>query len=178
MSAYQLPTYPETTYIGNPKNGRVDIITPPIQDQFAMYDKMPVNQCVTYRDALTGIWEDTLLSRAFFSKENMQIVQNGIRAGVYRKSGGKYVICEQDCDTLRIIMRSIFLQNATNSPNNIRDQILELNDLIYDYCIPRIFSEAEGYIIYKHDVSNMYMPMARPNFNDYKHKTLELKPWF
>ena len=52
------------------------------------------------------------------------------------------------------------------------------HSMIYDYCIPRIFSEAEGYIIYKHDVSNMYMPMARPNFNDYKHKTLELKPWF
>jgi hypothetical protein len=24
----------------------------------------------------------------------------------------------------------------------------------------------------------MYTPMARPNFSDYKHKTLELKPWF
>jgi hypothetical protein len=27
-------------------------------------------------------------------------------------------------------------------------------------------------------VSNMYTPIARPNFSDYKHKTLELKPWF
>jgi hypothetical protein len=171
-------TYPDTTFIGNPKNGRVDIITPSSQDQFAMYDKIPVHQCVTYRDALSGIWEDSILSNAFFSKENIQIVQNGIRAGVYAKSNGKYVISEQDCDTLKIIMRSIFLQHATHQPGNIRDQISDLNALVLDYCIPKIYGEAEGYIHYKRDVSNMYTPISHPSYSDYKHKTLELKPWF
>ena len=169
---------PEHTFIGQPKNGRLDIVTPPTQDQFALYDKNPVHQCVTYRDALNGIWENTPLSNAFFSKENMQIIQNGIRAGVYQRSNGKYVIGEQDCDTLRIIMRTIFLQNAANSPTEIRQQIIELNELVFEYCVPRVHGEAEGYIQYKRDVSSMYTPMARPNFSDYKHKTLELKPWF
>jgi hypothetical protein len=178
MDHYEYRQFPENTIIGQPKNGRLDIITPPIQDQFALYDKNPVHQCVTYRDALNGIWENTPLSNAYFSKENMQIIQNGIRAGVYQRSNGKYVIGEQDCDTLRIIMRTIFLQNAVNAPTSIRDQIIELNNLVYEYCIPRIHGEAEGYIQYKRDVSNMYTPISRPMFSNYKHKTLELKPWF
>jgi hypothetical protein len=168
----------EHTYIGQPKNGRIDIVTPPIQDQFALYDRIPVNQCVTYRDALNGIWEDSMLSKAFFSKENIQIIQNGIRAGVYQRSGGKHVISEQDCDSLKIIMRSIFLQHATNLPTDISHQISDLNNLVFDYAVPKIYSEAEGYIHYKKDVSNMYTPISRPQFNGYKHKTLELKPWF
>jgi hypothetical protein len=108
----------------------------------------------------------------------MQIIQNGIRAGVYLRSRGKYVIGEQDCDTLRIIMRTIYLQNSANSPVDIREQIIELNELVFEYCVPRVHGEAEGYVQYKRDVSNMYTPIARPNFSDYKHKTLELKPWF
>ena len=75
-------------------------------------------------------------------------------------------------------MRTIFLQNATNAPTSIREQIIELNGLVFEYCIPRIHGEAEGYIQYKRDVSNMYTPISRPMFSDYKHKTLELKPWF
>ena len=178
MNRFEYRAFPEETFIGQPKNGRLDIVTPPTQDQFALYDKNPVHQCVTYRDALNGIWENTPLSNAFFSKENMQIIQNGIRAGVYQRSRGKYVVGEQDCDTLRIIMRTIYLQNAANAPTDIREQIIELNELVFEYCVPRVHGEAEGYIQYKRDVSNMYTPMARPNFSDYKHKTLELKPWF
>jgi hypothetical protein len=178
MNRFDYRNFPQETFIGQPKNGRLDILTPPIQDQFALYDKNPVHQCVTYRDALNGIWENTPLSNAFFSKENMQIIQNGIRAGVYQRSRGKYVIGEQDCDTLRIIMRTIYLQNAANAPTDIREQIIELNELVFEYCVPRVHGEAEGYIQYKRDVSNMYTPIAHPNFSDYKHKTLELKPWF
>ena len=53
-----------------------------------------------------------------------------------------------------------------------------LNELVFEYCVPRVHGEAEGYIQYKRDVSNMHIPIAHPNFSDYKHKTLELKPWF
>ena len=56
-------------------NGRVDILGP-IGPQFGLSDKIPIKQCVTYRDALTGQWEDTLLSCTFFSKENISILQS------------------------------------------------------------------------------------------------------
>ena len=53
-----------------------------------------------------------VLSDTFFSSQNIQLLQNSIRAGVYNMSNGKFTIGPQDCDTLKIIMRSIFLQYA------------------------------------------------------------------
>ena len=72
-------------------NGRVNILGPNIDVRFAMSDRIPVNS-VNYscRDAMTGNWNDTLLSNAYFSGKNIQILQNGIRAGVYNKSNQQY----------------------------------------------------------------------------------------
>jgi hypothetical protein len=75
-------------------------------------------------------------------------------------------------------MRSIFLQSSTNQPNNITQQIQALNDLVIEYCVKHIYSEARAYIIYKKDVSTMYSPIDRPTQPDFNNKTLELKPWF
>ena len=159
-------------------NGRIDIMGPNIEEQFAMYDKIPTSQCSTFRDAMTGNWENSNLSCTFFSKNNMQILQNGIRAGVYHKSNGQYVVGPQDCDALKIIMRSTFLQNATNLPTDIPDQITALNKLVLDYSIPQVYGEAQGYITYRRDASTMYTPMSRPVASAYNTKTLELKHWF
>jgi hypothetical protein len=92
--------------LGN--NGRVDMNGPSTKNLFAMYDKIPAHQCSTFRDPTEGLWTDTQLSDIFFSKQNIQLLQNGIRAGVYERSNGQYVIGPQDCDSLKIIMRSVF----------------------------------------------------------------------
>ena len=112
-------------------NGRVNIKSPNTSALFQMYDKIPANQCVTYRNATEGLWDATPLSQAFFSQQNIQIIQNGIRAGVYQRSNGQYVIGPQDCDSLKIIMRSVYLQHAANQPNNISQQIAELNNIVF-----------------------------------------------
>jgi len=127
-------------------NGRVNIKTPNTSALFQMYDKIPANQCVTFRNATEGLWSQTPLSQAFFSQENNQIIQNGIRAGVYKRSNGQYIIGPQDCDSLKIIMRSVFLQHAANLPNDIPHQINELNKIVLDYCIQQVYSEAQGYM--------------------------------
>ena len=84
-------------------NGRVDIKSPNTSALFQMYDKIPANQCVTFRNPTEGLWTDSPLSQAFFSEQNIQIIQNGIRAGIYEISNGQYVIGPQDCDSLKII---------------------------------------------------------------------------
>ena len=159
-------------------NGRVDIFTPKTKDLFQMYDKIPVNQCATLRNPTEGLWDNTMLSNTFFSHQNIEIVQNGIRAGVYKQSNGKYVIGNQDCETLKIIMRSIFLQYAANQPTNIKGQVEQLNKMVLDYCIPQVYGEAQGYHKYIVDASTMYVPMAPPILTSNNDKQLELKPWF
>ena len=159
-------------------NGRVDIKSPNTSALFQMYDKIPANQCVTFRNATEGLWTSNSLSQAFFSQQNIQIIQNGIRAGVYHKSNGQYVIGPQDCDSLKIIMRSVFLQHAANQPNNINQQIAELNKIVLNYCIQQVYSEAQGYMKYIDDVSTLVVPIAPPVMANNTDRQLELKPWF
>jgi len=168
-------------------NGRINLCTKPkttytepdIEKLFAMYDKIPVNQCATYRDPVLAQFEETLLSRAYFSEENIKIIQNGIRAGVYRKSNMQYLIGPQDYDSLKIIMRSIYLQHSINQTTNIPKQIEELNNMVLDYCIPKIYLEAQGYLKYLDDVSSIPEPMPMPIMTSQNDKrNIKLKNWF
>jgi len=164
-------------------NGRVNIMSsaeaPDISKLFAMYDKIPANQCATFREPTLGQWDETNLSKAYFSKENIQIVQNGIRSGVYEKSNGQYLVAPQDCDTLKIIMRSVYLQHAANQPTNISGQIEQLNQIVLDYCIYHVFSEAQSYMKYLHDVSTLAVPISTPVVERQKDKyDYKMPNWF
>jgi hypothetical protein len=159
-------------------NGRIDIKTPNTSALFQMYDKIPANQCVTFRNATEGLWSQTPLSQAFFSQQNIQIIQNGIRAGVYNRSNGQYVIGPQDCDSLKIVMRSVFLQYSANQPNNYQQQITQLNKIVLEYCVQQVYSEAQGYMKYVDDASTLVVPLAHPVMTSNNDRQLELKPWF
>lgn len=158
-------------------NGRVNILGYNPFARFEMHDKIPNQRFSSYSAALTGNWLDTNLSNAFFSAENMNILQNGIKAGVYKRSRGRFEIADQDEDTLKIIMRSTFLQHATNLPTNIPGQITALNKIVLDYSVPQVFSEAQAYVKYKNDVSTLVVPVQRP-ISTYQGQTLEFKRWF
>jgi len=159
-------------------NGRVDIKSPNTSALFQMYDKIPANQCASFRNATEGLWDSTLLSRAFFSNQNIQILQNGIRAGIYHRSNGQYVIGPQDCDSLKIVMRSTFLQHSANQPNNIQQQIIQLNKIVLDYCIQQVYSEAQGYVKYLDDASTLVVPIAHPVMASQNDRQLEFKTGF
>ena len=64
-------------------NGRIDIKTPNTSTLFEMYDKIPANQCSTFRDPTQGLWSETVLSKVYFSKENIR--------GVNEKSIDAYI---------------------------------------------------------------------------------------
>lgn len=159
-------------------NGRVDIKTPNTSQLFQMYDKIPATQCVSFRNATEGLWSETHLSQAFFSQQNIQILQNGIRAGVYHRSKGQYLIGPQDCDSLKIVMRSVFLQNAANQNENIPQQIEQLNNMVLHYCIQQVYAEAQSYIKYIDDVSTLVVPISHPVMADNTDRELEFKRWF
>ena len=157
-------------------NGRVDILGP-IGTQLNFADKIPIKECTSYHDALTGTWVDTPLSVLFFSQENIKILQNAIKRGVYDRSNKQFVIGEQNCDELKIIMRSIYLQNAENLPYNITNQIIKLNNLVVEYCVNQIYNEAISYMKYKRDASTMYIIPNLPTNTSNKNNSLELKPF-
>jgi len=162
----------------NDFNGRVNIAQNNMNKQFNLYDKIPVKETTSFSNALRGGWEQSTLSLAYFSKQNIQIVQNAIRAQVYKMSKEQYLIGTQSVDTLKIIMRSVFLQNSANMQSHVTQQIEALNQIVTDYCVKQIYGEAQGYLTYLHDASTLVVPIQRPVMSNTTNKTLELKNFF
>jgi hypothetical protein len=161
-------------------NGRVNILEPEDPDvRFRMFEKIAAkNKSVEYRDALEGNWEHNVLAQVYFSAENMQIIQNALRAGVYAMSNNAIIVPPQNIDALRVIMRSTYLQYAQHYPTNITQQVEQLNTYVLDYSVPFVFNEAVAYKKYLQDQSTLVMPLQHPEHHDRQYKQLELKPWF
>ena len=131
-----------------------------------------------YTDAMLGNWTDTPLSLAFFSGKNIDILQNGLRAGVYNMSNGKYIIDRQNENELKIIMRSVFLQHSKNRPDEITKQIEILNKKVLDYAIGQVYGEVIGYNYYRKDITTINLPPEPPKLSRPNNKQLKLKSWF
>ena len=160
-------------------NGRVDILKEPNTDViFKMQERNAIkNKATPYQEALNYTWETNTLSQLYFSAENIQILQNGIRAGVYALSGNKFIVGVPNVDTLKIIMRTTFLQYAEYDMKNITGEIQRLNDIVLDYAVNATYGEAVGYEKYREDQSTLVMPLDRELPHDRNYKQLELKNW-
>lgn len=162
----------------NLANGKVDILGPNLATKFSMMDRIPINTNTNYQNVLVGNMQRSRLSDAFFSQQNIEIIQNGIRKGVYDKSNQQIIIDNQPTDNIVSVMRPMFLQYSKNLETNIPQQIQELNNYVLNFCIPNVYSEAVAYLKYKQDSSTMHMPMSAPIYSSKTNKTLEQKPWF
>ena len=151
---------------------------PNIYAKFSMMDKIPLNTNTNYQNVLTGNFERSKLSDSYFSRQNIQIIQNGVRKGVYDKSQSRILVDNQPEDQIVTVMRAIYLQHSKNLEINIPQQIADLNNLVLNYCINNVFNEAVAYLKYKEDASTMHVPMQHPIYSNKTNKTLEQKAWF
>lgn len=158
-------------------NGRSNIVTPDINVLFQMKERVDVGN-TDFTDMVKVNSSDTMLSQAFFSKQNIDILQNGLRAGVYKMSNKKYIIQRQNDEELKTIMRKIFLQYSRNSPHHIPQQITILNDILLNYAVKRVYEETIGYERYKHDISTINIPMTPPQLSRPNNKQLVFNNWF
>jgi hypothetical protein len=138
-----------------------------------LQDKIKVDDRTNYTNSLKYVVENTRLSEAYFSYENRSIIQNAIRAEIYKLSNKTYIIDRQDPDQLYIIMKGIFLQNSENLDTNIREQISKLNMLVIAYSVPRIYTELLTYLKYKVDASTLAVPLENPAYY-HKDTTVEM----
>jgi hypothetical protein len=159
---------PYTNYGYGNQNGRVNLNALPYAGGASVPDSAgfsyPTQSEVSFAsDMLRGNWDHTALSDAFFTRSNLDTIQHGIRQEVYRMSGPKkYVIDNQDVDELKMIMRALYLQYSKNNKFNIEGQIKELNDLVVKWAAPRILSEIQAYNYYLNDISHLPIPLAQP----------------
>jgi len=146
-----------------PPNGRVDLLhTPSIATQLLMHERIAIrNKATSYADALSSFWENNLLAQVYFSPENIQIIQNGIRAGVYAMSNNKFIVGVPNINTVKIIMRSTYMQYAEHRTDDIRGQVIRLNDIVLKDAVVHEYNEAKGYLQYRNDQSTLVVPLAR-----------------
>lgn len=143
------------------QNGRVTLTQGEVKDM-KMIDKENETMNNFQVEALYGIQETSVLNQLFFSKKNMDNVQNMIRYNVYEKSNKKFIIDKQSDIELEIIMRSIYLQHSVNLPNKIKEQIMYLNDLVKNWCTEQIIPEVNQYIGYIKEIEYMPVPIDLP----------------
>jgi hypothetical protein len=174
---------PYTNYGTGGQNGRVNLNSVPSASGSTVPDSAgfsyPKQTEENFSgDMLRGNWDHTPLSDAYFTRKNVTIIQNEIKKEVYRMSGPKkYVIDDQDVDEIKMIMRAMYLQYAKNNPFNVQGQINELNDLVVKWSAPRIMSEIEQYNYYLNDISHLPIPLEKPlNMSSAGTKSLPFKP--
>ena len=155
------------------QNGRVIGISGQSGNQFQMFTENN-NNCNNVKDTiLYGTWTRSTLSDSFFSKKNMDNLQDMLRYQVYIASGGKYQIGKQSNVELTVIMRAIFLQYSKSLPDQITEQIIELNRQVIDYILQPIISEIKQWIFYSQDIQKLPMPLELPkNLSSKGTKTL------
>lgn len=168
----------------NSYNGRVN---------FSLNDYTGYNLCANTEstdgfDVIPTTMEHTPISALFFSKTNIDALQQGIINSVYNQSDGKYNICKQDEIELKIIMRSMYLDSlrggvsmpsANWRNNSVLDKVRSLNKSVIDWSVPRIISNIQQYERYKKDINFYPEPMQRPSYLTLTGtRTLEFKSFF
>lgn len=134
---------PKNTINKNVMN-KIDIAKTP----FLMFQSHKDDYYNMSQESVRGIQEESILSKIFFSPENVDRVQRQIIGSVFKRTKGAYLIEKQFEPDLQVIMRSMFLQHARHVPDHISEQIRELNNLVVDDIVPNVISEVNGYIGY------------------------------
>ena len=111
--------------------------------------------------AIESIHTTTRLNFAFFSKQNIDIIQNALRYQVWVRTNKKHIIERQSDTELGIIMRAYYLQYGKNLPDHIPEQVQELNNMVIEYLVPKILVQVAQYLDYLRDISTPYTIMDR-----------------
>ena len=156
----------------NLRNGRINIMDNTTSKKINKPSILSEEQT----NSISRNLEHSLLSRKFFSRDNINKIQKKIIIDVYDKSNKKYSITTQDENELLIIMRSYYLQYGKNLDTNINSQVETLNNMVINWSIDEIIKNINQYMMYKQTASTLPMPMEHSQLPSQKGmKILEIK---
>jgi hypothetical protein len=123
---------------------------------------------------MKDIGYESEVSKLFFSRSNINRLQNKIKTEVQRRSDGKFKLdVNQDDTDMVIAMRAIFLDNTKNLPHHIVKQVKELNNLFIKMVVPDIMTNIKQQYDYIDDISRPLKTIPRPlNVNRAGRKSL------
>ena len=150
-------------------SGRVNITQ---QDGTPLFlqSSIEVDDKSNYYCATKHMLQSSSLTNVYFNSQNINKVHQLIKERVYKMSDQKYLIDNQSRDELKIIMKSVFLQNSTF--NHTDEEIASLNEIVVVEASKIIYTELLSYLKYKIDASTLVQPISRPA---YLHKDNTIK---
>ena len=149
----------------------------PLGNGFSLSDKIPLKESSYFNNTLRKTSESPL-SILFFSKENINLLQNYIKYNVNKISNNQYSIGNQSENELKIIMQSVFQDKSRNLPHDLNKQIKELNDLVIKHSVKEIYNSIVSYLKYNRDINTSLNIMEHPSNSSSKGESLEFKTFF
>lgn len=102
----------------------------------------------------------TPLNCLFFSNENRELIQRGIRQNILNKY--KVRIDNQSTDNILVIMRVVFINNAYDNYSNIEAQVKQMNTQTIKLATENIITGVAQYYGYIRDVDRPIQPPPVP----------------
>lgn len=102
----------------------------------------------------------TPLNTLFFSEFNRNLLQKAIRQTFKNKTGVS--IDYQNPDDLYAIMRSVFINNASNHETRINEQVKFMNGVVIKTALSQVQSGVAQYMGYIRDIDTMAVPPIAP----------------
>jgi len=140
-------------------NGRIEFSA--TANPYAFYNETTNPNDNYFSESTKHSLYGTPVSSVFFSKKNIDFLQEAIRYQVYVQSNQRHIISRQSDTELHIIMRAMYLQYSKNIPFDIPGQVKVLNKMVLDYSVPLILQELRQYEFYKADAGKLPVPMER-----------------
>jgi hypothetical protein len=142
------------------------------------YALNPTPELEDENPVLRNLYGTTLMTYLFFSKKNIESIQNLIKMLVYRYMN--YVVDDQSPTDLIIVMRSMFLQYCNNPLEILPDmspeqkkksladhtaEVARLNQMVVSEVVPLVVSQLQAYLDYLRD-ANQPLQALPPPIND------------
>lgn len=100
----------------------------------------------------------TPLFDAFFSVENLDVIQNRLR-GIIKTRSGVSIDRQSDTDLI-VMMQAVFSGNA-NVGAPVSSEVRRLDDLVLEQAVPMVASGVTTYLLYLRDASRLPEPLPR-----------------
>jgi hypothetical protein len=127
---------------------------------YKLIDENPCHNDIA-NDIVKNIQETNPLAQAFFSKMNLDHLQNLIIQIIHRRSRGQWTISRQSDNELLVVMRSLYLQKAQHIEGDVVGEVADLNKQVLLDVVPRIASSIEQHLGYQRDRTATYDPFTR-----------------
>ena len=103
---------------------------------------------------------ETPLNTLFFSDFNKNLLQRGIRQAFKNKTC--IAIDYQNPDDLYGLMRMVFINNAGDHYDRVKEQVKELNTRVINTAVSQIQTGVSQYIAYARDIDTISVPLDQP----------------